>query len=173
MFSCSSATLKIRNNSSEKYVLYVGKREAIPVQVYYRPTGFQEVEAARFLHSRHMKVGRLSDLPTGHIFFPGNIPATHFSLGLSRLQGYSAAERNMSMKNSNDTIGDGLVAQCLSQLRHRVPLGTTDSSKKSANTRLHGVISQQIAIFICMPKGFSYLHQSPDLRRLPLTRNTL
>ena len=61
------------------YVLYMGKRKAIPVQVYYRPIGFQEVEvAARFLDSRRMSVVRLSALPTGHIFSPGNIPATHF-----------------------------------------------------------------------------------------------
>jgi len=56
----------------------MGKRTAIPVQVCYRPGGFQEVKAARFLDSRHMKVVRLSALPTGHIFSRGNIPATHF-----------------------------------------------------------------------------------------------
>jgi hypothetical protein len=38
--------------------------------------------------------------------------------------------------------------------------------------RLQGyifVISQQIVIFICMPKEFSYLQQSPDLRRSVVT----
>ena len=37
---------------------------------------------------------------------PGNIPGTHFCQRLSRPQGHSAAGRVMSMKNSNDTIGN-------------------------------------------------------------------
>jgi hypothetical protein len=37
---------------------------------------------------------------------PGNIPGTHFCQRLSRPQGHSAARRIMSMKNSNDTIGN-------------------------------------------------------------------
>ena len=37
---------------------------------------------------------------------PGNIPGTHFCQRLSQPQGHSAAERIMSMKKSNDTIGN-------------------------------------------------------------------
>ena len=37
---------------------------------------------------------------------PGNIPATHFCWRLSWPQGHIAAGRIMSMKNSNDTIGN-------------------------------------------------------------------
>ena len=37
---------------------------------------------------------------------PGNIPGTHFCYRLSRPQGHSAARRIMSMKNSDDTIGN-------------------------------------------------------------------
>jgi hypothetical protein len=37
---------------------------------------------------------------------PGNIPGTHFCYRLSRTQGHSAAGRIMSMKNSNETIGN-------------------------------------------------------------------
>ena len=37
---------------------------------------------------------------------PGNIPGTHLCWRLSRPQGHSAAGRIMSMKNSNDTIGN-------------------------------------------------------------------
>jgi hypothetical protein len=43
---------------------------------------------------------------------------------LSRPQGHSVAEKIMSMKNSNNTIGNRtfrLLAQCLNQVRHRVP----------------------------------------------------
>jgi len=36
----------------------------------------------------------------------GNIPGTHFCYRLSQPQGHSAAGRIMSMKNSNDTIGN-------------------------------------------------------------------
>jgi hypothetical protein len=58
---------------------------------------------------------------------PGNIPGTHFCLRLSQPQGHSAVGRIMSMKNSNDTIGNrsrelpgcSAVPQ---PLRHRVPL---------------------------------------------------
>ena len=37
---------------------------------------------------------------------PGNIPGTHLCWRLSRPQGHSAGGRIMSMKNSNDTIGN-------------------------------------------------------------------
>ena len=37
---------------------------------------------------------------------PENIPGTHFCQRLSQPQGHSAAGRIMSMKNSNDTIGN-------------------------------------------------------------------
>jgi hypothetical protein len=37
---------------------------------------------------------------------PGNTPSTHFCLRLSRPQGHSATGRIMSLKNSNDNIGN-------------------------------------------------------------------
>jgi len=37
---------------------------------------------------------------------PGNIPGTHFCYRLSQPQSHSTAGRIMSMKNSNDTIGN-------------------------------------------------------------------
>jgi len=54
---------------------------------------------------------------------PRNIPGTHFCKKLSQPQGHSAAGRIMSMKDSNDTIGNRTrdlpaVVQCLNQLRH-------------------------------------------------------
>jgi len=59
---------------------------------------------------------------------PGNIPGTHFCYRLSRPQGHSEARRIMSMKK-NPMIPSGiepatlwLVAQCLNQLLHRVPI---------------------------------------------------
>jgi hypothetical protein len=43
-----------------------------------RPLGFQEVNAPRFLESRHLKVVRLAALRTGRFYPTGNIPGTHF-----------------------------------------------------------------------------------------------
>ena len=71
-----------------------------------RPWGLQEVDAPRFQDSRHMKMVSLSALRTGHVYPPGNIPVSHFCKRLSRPQGHSAAGRIMSIKNSNDTIGN-------------------------------------------------------------------
>ena len=81
---------------------------------------FQEFEAAIFSDSQHMKVVRLSALGTGCLYPPRNIPRTHFFWRLSRLQNHSAVGRIMTMKNTDDTIGNRtrfrLVAQCLKQL---------------------------------------------------------
>ena len=49
-----------------------------------------------------MKVVSLSALPLP----PGNIPGTHFCWRLIVPQGHSAAGMVISMKNSNDTIGN-------------------------------------------------------------------
>ena len=71
-----------------------------------QPWGIQEVEAPRFQDSLHMKVVRLSALCTSRLYPPGNIPGIHFCWRLSRPQRHSEAERIMSVKNSNDTIGN-------------------------------------------------------------------
>jgi len=42
--------------------------KAIPVQVCYRSTGFQEVKDTRFQDNRRMKVVRLSALRTGRLY---------------------------------------------------------------------------------------------------------
>ena len=52
------------------------------------------------------KVVRLSALRTGRLYPSGNTPVTHFCQSLSQSQGHSAAGRIISMKNSNDTIGN-------------------------------------------------------------------
>jgi hypothetical protein len=67
-------------------------------------------------------VVRLSALRTGRLYSPGNIPGTHFCYRLSRPQGHSATGRIISMKNSNNTIGNrtrDLPACSAVQLRHR------------------------------------------------------
>jgi hypothetical protein len=54
------------------------KCKAIPVQTCYRPRGFQEVQAARLLYSRHIKVVRLPSLCTACLYPPEDISGTHF-----------------------------------------------------------------------------------------------
>ena len=83
-----------------------GKGKAIPLQAWTGPEGSRKVEAPRFQDNRHMKVVRLSALRTNRLYPPGSIHGTHFHYRLSRPQGHSAAGRIMSMKNSNDTIGN-------------------------------------------------------------------
>ena len=53
-----------------------------------------------------MKVVRLSALRNGRLYHPENILGTDFCLRLSQPQGHIAAEKIMSMKNSNDTTGN-------------------------------------------------------------------
>ena len=53
-----------------------------------------------------MKVVGLSDLHTGRLYPPGIIPGTHFCKRLNQPQGHSVARRIMSLKYSNDTIGN-------------------------------------------------------------------
>jgi hypothetical protein len=43
-----------------------------------RPVGLQEVEAATFHYSRHMKVGGLSVLPTGRLYPQEEVEAATF-----------------------------------------------------------------------------------------------
>jgi hypothetical protein len=50
-------------------------------EYHYRPgetLRFQEVEETRFQNNRHMKVIRLTALPTGSHYPTGNIPGTYF-----------------------------------------------------------------------------------------------
>ena len=48
----------------------------------------------------------MSVIRAGRLNPPVNIPGTHFCQRLSQAQGHSAAGRIMSMKNSNDIIGN-------------------------------------------------------------------
>ena len=70
------------------------------------PLGFQEVETSIFQDYRNMKLVKLSALRTGRLYPPGNIPGTHFSQRLSQPQDHVAVRRIVSMKNSNETIGN-------------------------------------------------------------------
>jgi hypothetical protein len=88
-----------------------------------------------------MKVTKLSSLRTGRLYLPEDIPDTHFSQGLSRLQGRSAAGRNYSVTNVSGTIGKiepaifRLVAQYLNQLRQILCLGLVENQRHSSKIK--------------------------------------
>jgi len=111
-----------------KTLNFIGVGKACnPITDLERPYEFQEVEVPIFQGNRHMKMVRLSALRTGRLYSPGNIPATHFYKRLSQPQSHNAVGRIMSMKNSNDILGNrtcdlpacGAVFQ---KLRHGVTL---------------------------------------------------
>jgi hypothetical protein len=70
-----------------------------------------------------MKVKMLSFLRTGRLYLQ---EVFQVLISVSQPQGHSAARKFMSMKNSNDPIEKPtifrFVAQCPTQLRHRVAL---------------------------------------------------
>jgi hypothetical protein len=85
-----------------------------------------------------MKVVRLSALRTGCLY-PQEIYLVLIYVRGCQPQGHSAAGMIVSMKNSNDTIEPAtfrLVAQCLNQLRRRVP-----PTKKQERSEMRVVIS--------------------------------
>jgi hypothetical protein len=112
-----------------------------------------------------MKVVRLSALGTGRLYPLGIIPDTHFCQILSQTQGHSTAGRFMSMKNSNDTIGNrtvDLVAQCLNQLRHRVPLIYTLKIRNNRARNAHKTMECEKIIGLAYPLLTYSMEQSPS-----------
>ena len=99
-------TVKVK--LSRSYVASYLTEKRNPITGLERSWGFQEVETPRFQDNCQIKVVRLSAIRTDRLYPPppGNSLYIHFCLGLSRTQGHIAAGRNMSMKNSDDIIGN-------------------------------------------------------------------
>ena len=88
-------------------VLFKDKEgKAIPLQSWTVPEGSRRMRFPDFKTNQHMKVVRLSALRTGRLYPLGIIPGTHFCWRLSQPQCHIAAGKVMSMKNSNNTIGN-------------------------------------------------------------------
>ena len=89
-----------------------------------------------------MKVVKLSALCTGRLYSPGNIPGTNFCYRLSRPQGHSAAGRIVSMKNSNDTIGNLTrdLATCSAVPQPTAPPPSPDSPYNATKLRNVGPV---------------------------------
>ena len=94
------------NLTSYIRLCYLYIRQSNPITGLDRSWGFQKFEAPRFQDNLHMKVARLSALRNGRFYPQGNIPATHFCYRLSQPHDHSTVGMIMSMKNSNDTIGN-------------------------------------------------------------------
>jgi hypothetical protein len=84
-------------------VLYKGK--AVPLPAWSGPEGSRKLRFPDFMTTAQ-DGGKVVSLTHRPPLPPGNTPGTHSCLRLSRLQDHSATGRIMSLKNSNDTIGN-------------------------------------------------------------------
>ena len=102
-----------------------------------------------------MKFVRFSALSNGRLCPPGNIPGTHLCKRLSQPQGRRAVRRIMSMKNSNDTIGNRTrdIPTCRDFVSSI--LITWQMQKRRDRPSIHLVLASLIYIdisHICYPK---------------------
>ena len=81
------------------------KGKAVPLQACSGPEGSRKLRFPDFMTTAH-DGGIVVSLKHRPPLPPGNTPGTHFYWRLSRPQGHSATGRIMSLKNSNDTIGN-------------------------------------------------------------------
>jgi len=82
------------------------KGKAIPLQAWTGPGGSRRFRLPDFKTYRHMKMVRLSALSTGRLFLQEIFLVLISVRGWVNPRGHSAAGRIMSMKNSNDAIGN-------------------------------------------------------------------
>ena len=84
---------------------YEGEGKAVPLQAWSGPEGSRKLRFPDFM-TVAQDGGKVVSLTHWPPLAPGNTPGTHFCQRLSRPQGHSATGRIMSLKISNDTIGN-------------------------------------------------------------------
>ena len=77
-----------------------GKGKSIPHSSVTGPEDYRKLRLSNFMRIGNMKVVRLLTLSTGRLYYPANIPDTHFCYRTSLLQSHRTAGKTMSMKNS-------------------------------------------------------------------------
>jgi len=81
------------------------KGKSIPLQAWSGPEGSRKLRFTDFM-TTVQDGGKVLSLTHRPPLPAGNTPGTLFCYRLSRPQGHSTTGRMMSMKNSNDTIGN-------------------------------------------------------------------
>jgi hypothetical protein len=81
------------------------KGKAVPLQAWSCPEGSRKIRFPDFITTAQ-DGGKVVSLTHRPPLPQGNTPGTHFCWRVSRHQGHSATGRIMSLKNTNDTIGN-------------------------------------------------------------------
>jgi hypothetical protein len=82
--------------------IHTVKGKAVPLQVWGGPEGSRKLRFPDFMTTAQEVVSLTHRPPLP----PGNTPGTHFCWRLSRPQGHSATGEIISLKNSNDIMGN-------------------------------------------------------------------
>ena len=103
----------------------ISKGKSVPLQACSGPEGSRDLNFPDFMTTAQ-DGGKVVILTHRPPLTSGNTPGTHFCQRLSRPQGHSATGRIMSMKNTNDTIGNrtrdlSVCSVVPYPLRHRAP----------------------------------------------------